>query len=37
MNQWLRFSNVYERSMQVTANNPKVVSGFIDESQNSRG
>ena len=32
MNQGLRFSNVYETSMQVTANNPKIVSGFIDES-----
>jgi hypothetical protein len=32
MNQWLRFSNAYETSMQVTANNPKIVTGFIDES-----
>jgi hypothetical protein len=32
MNQGLRFSNVYETSMQVTANNPKIVSGFIDDS-----
>jgi hypothetical protein len=30
MYQWLRFSNVYVTSMAVTANSPKIVSGFTE-------
>jgi hypothetical protein len=29
MNQWLRFSRAYETNIAVTANSPKIVSGFI--------
>jgi hypothetical protein len=32
MYQWLRFSSVYVTSMDVTANNPKIVSGFTELS-----